>query len=175
MGSRPLPRPGAGTTVVAARFARTRTRAGGDGRPMEVFTEDWARACCDALNRSEAYRASAAAWEGAIVLAMSADPAQGVETERAVYIDAHGGACRGARMATADEAASAPFVFSATPESWRRLLAGELEPIPAVMQGRLRLVRGNLFVLARFAQAAKDMIAAAAQVGGRFPQPQESA
>ncbi|HEX8904878.1 MAG TPA: SCP2 sterol-binding domain-containing protein [Longimicrobiaceae bacterium] len=145
------------------------------GRQMEVFTEEWARACGEALNRSEAYRASAATWEGAIVLAMSADPAQGVESDRAVYIDAHQGACRGARLATADEADEAPFVFRADPASWKRMLAGEMEPVAAVMQGRLRLVRGNLFVLARYAQAAKDMVQAAATLGGTFPAPAASA
>jgi putative sterol carrier protein len=133
---------------------------------MEVFTEDWARACCEALNRSEAYRASAATWEGAIVLAMQADAAQGVDADRAVYIDAHQGACRGARMATEEEAEAAPFVFRANPATWKRLLAGEMEPVSAVMMGKLRLVRGNLFTLAKYAQAAKDMVAAAATVGG---------
>ena len=137
---------------------------------MEVFTDEWARACCEALNRSEAYRASAATWEGAIVLAMSADPAQGVESDRAIWIDAHQGACRGARMATDDEVATAPFVFRADPASWKRLLRGEMEPVAAVMQGKLRLVRGNLFTLAKYAQAAKEMVQAAATVGGTFPE-----
>ncbi|HEX8245635.1 MAG TPA: SCP2 sterol-binding domain-containing protein [Longimicrobium sp.] len=136
---------------------------------MEVFTEDWARACCEALNRSEAYRVSAATWEGAIVLAMQADAAQGVDADRAVYIDAHQGACRGARMATGNEAETAPFVFRADPATWKRLLAGEMEPVSAVMMGKLRLVRGNLFTLAKYAQAAKDMVSAAAQVEATFP------
>jgi putative sterol carrier protein len=136
---------------------------------MEVFTDEWARACCDALNRSEAYRASAAAWEGSIVLAMGADPASGVDAERAVYIDAHRGECRGARVASEQEAASAAFVLRADPSTWKRLLSAEIEPVSAVMQGKLKLVRGNLFVLAKFAQAARDMVSAAAGVGGTFP------
>jgi len=136
---------------------------------MEVFTEDWARACCDALNRSEAYRASAATWEGEIVLAMSPDPARGVDAERAIYIDAHHGECRRAHVATPAELANAAFVFSADPTTWRRLLAREVEPVAAVMQGKLRLARGNVFALARYAQAAKEMIAAAGQAGGRWP------
>jgi putative sterol carrier protein len=137
---------------------------------MEVFTDEWARACCRALNGSGVYRESAAAWEGAIVLAMSADAAQGVTADRAVYLDAHRGACRGARMASDDDVAAAPFVFRADPATWQRLLAGDLEPVSAVMQGKLRLVRGNLFTLAKYAQAAKDMVAAAGTVGGTFPE-----
>lgn len=136
---------------------------------MEVFTEEWAAACCAALNASDRYRASAAAWEGAIVLAVSADAAHGIGADRAVWIDAHRGACRGAHVASASESASAPFVFRADPETWKRLLSAELEPVSAVMQGKLRLVRGNLFVLAKFAEAARDMVSAAAAVGGTFP------
>jgi putative sterol carrier protein len=136
---------------------------------MEVFTDEWARACCQALNRSESYRASAAAWEGSIVLAMSPDAASGIDSERAVFIDAHRGECRGAHVASEQEAAAAAFVLRADPPTWKRLLAKELEPVAAVMQGRLKLARGNLFVLAKFAQAARDMVSAAAEVGGTFP------
>lgn len=139
--------------------------------PIEVFTEEWCIACCEALNESEAYRASAAAWEGAIVLVMAADAAQGVAEDRAVYIDAHRGECRGAWPARDGEAEGAPFVFRADPAAWKRLLAGEMDPVSAVMQGKLKLVRGGLFTVAKFSTAAKEMIAAAARVGGTFPAP----
>jgi putative sterol carrier protein len=137
---------------------------------MEVFTEEWARACCEALNRSDAYRASAAEWEGSIVLAMSADPAQGVMEDRAVFIDAHRGECRGSRVADEDDLATATYVLRADASTWKRLLAKETDPVSAVMQGKLRLARGGLFALAKFAQAAKDMIAAAASADGAFPE-----
>lgn len=139
--------------------------------PTEVFTEEWAVACCQALNASERYRESAAGWEGAIVLVMAADPAHGVHTDRAVYIDAHQGACRGSRLAGEDEAGTAPFVFRADVPAWKRLLGGDLDPVTAVMQGKLKLVRGGLFTVAKYATAAKEMIAAAAHVNGTFPEP----
>lgn len=139
-----------------------------------MFTEEWARACCDALNRSEAYRASAATWEGEIILAMSTDPAQGVDADRAVYIDTHRGECRRAHVAGDEEMERAAFAFRADPATWKRLLARELEPVAAVMQGKLRLLRGNLFALAKYAQAAKDMVSAAGEVGGTFPVPAQT-
>lgn len=136
---------------------------------MEVFTDEWASACCQALNASEGYRASSAGWQGAIVLAMGADAEHGIHAERRVYIDAHQGACRGARIAADDDVAAAPYLLRADPATWKRLLARELEPVAAVMQGKLKLVRGNFFVLAKYAQSAREMVAAAATVGGRFP------
>ncbi|HET7462117.1 MAG TPA: SCP2 sterol-binding domain-containing protein [Longimicrobium sp.] len=134
-----------------------------------MFTEEWAGACCQALKRSEAYRASAATWEGEIILQMAADPAQGVDADRAVYIDTHRGECRRAHVAGEDDFANAAFAFRADPATWKRLLAKEIEPVAAIMQGKLRLVRGNLFTLAKYAQAARDMVSAAGEVGGTFP------
>lgn len=138
---------------------------------MEVFTEEWAVACCERLNAREAYRAAAASWEGTIVLAMTADPAHGVDADRAVFIDAHRGECRGAWPASAAEQESAAYVFRADPATWKRLLAAETDPVSAVMGGKLRLVRGSLMTLARYAGAAREMVAAAGEVGGTFPAP----
>jgi putative sterol carrier protein len=136
---------------------------------MEVFTQEWCVACCDRLNQRESYRLAAAGWEGAAVLLMSADPAQGILEDRAVWLDIHDGRCRGARVATEQDLETAPYVFRAGPADWKRLLAGEVDPISAAMTGKLKLSRGNLFTLARYAPAAREMVAAAGDVGGTFP------
>ncbi len=136
---------------------------------MEVFTEEWGRACCEEMNRRESYRAAAAEWEGAVVLVMERDPALGVEEDRAFLLDLHRGECRGTRPATEDDLARAPYVMRAGPAAWRHILDGELDPIAAVMTGRLRLARGSLFSLARFTAAAREMVAAAAAVEADHP------
>lgn len=138
---------------------------------MEAFSEAWSRACCERMNASEAYRAAAAGWEGATVLVMGADPARGVEADRAVWLDLHDGACRGTRPASEEDLASAAYVLRADPATWERLLSGAAEPVAAVMSGKLKLVRGNLFALAKYASAAREMVAAAGAVGGTFPSP----
>lgn len=136
---------------------------------MEVFTEEWCAACCEKLNHREAYHLAAAGWEGAAVLVMSADPAAGVDEDRAVWLDIHHGGCRGTRVATQADLDGAPYVFRAGAADWKRLLAGEVDPISAVMTGKLKLSRGNLFTLAKYAQAAREMVLAAGEVGGTFP------
>ncbi|MBW3571160.1 MAG: SCP2 sterol-binding domain-containing protein [Gemmatimonadetes bacterium] len=136
---------------------------------MEVFTEAWCAACCDRLNQRESYRLAAAGWEGAAVLLMSGDPEQGIDSDRAVWLDIHHGQCRGARVATAEDLETAPYLFRADPAEWKRLLHGEMDPVAAVMQGKLKLSRGNLFTLAKYAPAAREMVHAAGEVGGTFP------
>ena len=136
---------------------------------MEVFTNEWCAACCDRLNQRESYRLAAAGWEGAVVLLMAADPAQGIHDDRAVWLDIHDGRCRGARVATEQDLDTAPYVFRAGPADWKRLLAGEVDPISAAMTGKLKLSRGNLFTLAKYAPAAREMVLAAGEAGGTFP------
>jgi putative sterol carrier protein len=138
---------------------------------MEVFTAAWCEACCARLNERESYRAAAAGWHGATVLSMAADPERGVATERSVWLDLEDGACRGARVAGASDVEGAAYVLRADPVTWERLLSGELEPVSAVMTGKLNLTRGNLFTLAKHAAAAREMVAAAGEVGGVFPTP----
>jgi putative sterol carrier protein len=139
--------------------------------PMEVFTEEWSRACCESLNRREGYRKAAADWDAPVVLVMERDPALGVEDERAVYLDLHRGECRGTRLATERDLAEAPYVMRASPAVWRHILDGELDPIPALLQGRLRLARGDALAMARYASAARELVAAAGEVEAFFPPP----
>jgi putative sterol carrier protein len=136
---------------------------------MEVFTEEWCVACCERLNQRESYRLAATGWEGDVVLLMSADPEHGIDGERAVWLDIHHGQCRGTRVATAQDLETSAYQFRADPANWKRLLAGDLDPVSAVMQGKLRLSRGNLFTLAKYAPAAREMVLAAGEVGGTFP------
>lgn len=136
---------------------------------MEVFTEAWCQACCAQMNARPSFREAAATWEGGVVLVMTADAARGVPDERAAWVDMHHGACRGSHLATADDRAAAAYVFQADPATWARLLAGDTDPVQAVMAGKLRLAKGNLFALAKYAAAAREMVIAAGEAGGTFP------
>jgi putative sterol carrier protein len=137
--------------------------------PTEVFTAEWSRACCQALNDRPNYASVAAGWRDAVVLVMGADRALGIDHERAVFLDLYEGACRGTRLATPEDRASAPIVLRAEAASWRRILDGDADPVSAVMRGELRLERGSLMAMAMYAPAAREMLAAASEAGGVFP------
>ncbi len=137
--------------------------------PTDVFTDPWADAWCREVNASEPYRQAAEAWEGALVLVMAADPGDGLAEVRAVFADLRRGGCLGARSATAADLASAPFVLSAPPAIWRGLLRGEIQPLSAVLSGRLKLERGSLTRLLPYASAATELVRAAARIDARFP------
>lgn len=144
------------------------TDSGETARP-EIFTRAWAESWCRALHDSDAYRQAAAGWEGDIVVAMTADPEMGVAKERAVYLDLADGDCHGGRLAGDDERASALFVLRAPPAVWRRVLAGEIEPVWGLMSGKIELAQGSIAKLVPYTRAAKAMVEVAADLPASFP------
>jgi putative sterol carrier protein len=100
---------------------------------------------------------------------MTADPAEGVESDRAVWLDLFRGACQGARVATAEDLATAAFVIRGTPAVWRRMLEGNGDPLLALVSGKLKLVRGRLTQLMPYARAAQELVITARGQAARLP------
>ena len=138
---------------------------------LPVFSGDWAASWSQILNDSDRYRESAADWEGAIVFEMTAHPDHGLSEDRRVWMDLWKGTCRGSREATDSDLSEAPFIISADPLTWKRIFGKEVDPLLALMQGRLKLTRGNMATLARYAGAAKELVACATEVDTAFPNP----
>ncbi len=142
---------------------------------FEVFTEAWARAWCEALNRDEVYARVARTWEGSLVLLMEPDPRYGIEAPRGVWVDLWHGRCREARPLQEGDLERARYVLQGPAAVWYAVLSGELGPIPALIRGQLRLVRGNLMGLLPYVRAAQRLVAVAVAIGTYFPrQPQAS-
>lgn len=134
---------------------------------FEAFTEPWLERWVTEIRASEAYRHSAASWEGTLGLEVRE---AGAETpSNAVFLDLWHGDCRGARLATAQDLETATFVLRAPLATWKQVLAGRLDPIFGLMTGKLKLSRGNVAKLTPYMQASKDLVAAAAKFETTFP------
>ncbi len=136
----------------------------------EPFSEAWAKAYCEALNANLAYRQAAATWEGALILAVEADPALGLTEKRGIYLDLYCGQCREARVATLEDYAKAPYVISADLRTWKTLTEGGLDPISALMRGKLKLEKGDMATLAGYMMAALELTNTARQVPTQYPE-----
>lgn len=121
----------------------------------EPFTAPWIAAWRERLTASAAFRALAADWDATLVASAGA---------RAAYLELGGGACREARIASAEDRATARFVLAAEAAVWERLFHGELDPAAAVMSGALRIERGGFLALLPFVPAARQLLAEAAAV-----------
>lgn len=135
--------------------------------PLPVFSDAWATACADVINKSSAYRAAAATWEGALVLLMTPDTVPG--EERRVFLDLWHGDCRSARAAHADDENAARYVLAGTESAWRMVLTGKLAPLLAIMTGKLKLAKGSLAELLPYTGAAKELVTAASAIEASFP------
>ena len=109
------------------------------------------------LNRSPLFAEAAKDWAGTLVLVEVPDRG----ASRRAWVRVAGGICIEARVADADDEQAAEFVLSAAPDTWNDLTAARTTPTMAAMMGKLRLLRGNLFLLAPHARAAAALLAAA--------------
>lgn len=131
-----------------------------------MFSAAWAAEWARRLNASDAYRAAAATWEGAVVLQMARPDDQ---DGPAVFLDLWHGECRQAREASPEDIEAARFVISGGEAAWRGVLTGQASPVMAVLTGKLRLVRGDIGALLPYANAAKELLASAADFETLFP------
>jgi len=127
-----------------------------------LFSDAWAKACQIELSASAAYRESGATWEGAVVFIQ--DDGHG---SRGVYVDLWHGECREAREVVDGDTDRAPYVIQGDEEAWSSVLGGSLDPLTAVVTGKLRLVKGSLGVLAFQIRSARELVAAASRVQQR--------
>ena len=136
--------------------------------PHELFTQDWAVAWGEAIRASDDYRAAARHWQWPMVLTMTPDPKHDLP-ERSVFLDLFEGDCREARTAHSEDFDRAPYVISADPHTWKRVLDHDLEPIFGIMRGKLTLEKGHLTSLIPYVIAAKELVNSATHVPTQFP------
>jgi putative sterol carrier protein len=134
---------------------------------LPIFSDAWATACADQINRNVAYRAAATTWEGAILLLMMPD--KGTGDERRVFLDLWHGDCRLARAASQADESEARYVLAGTESSWRMVLTGKVAPLLAIITGKLKLTKGSLAELLPYTGAAKELVSAAAAIDATFP------
>lgn len=133
--------------------------------PHTIFSDSWARACAERINARAGYRVAGAAWEVLVVLRMEGPG----EEVRRVHFDLGEGRCRSARAGTPDDEAGSRYILSGRAAAWEQVLTGRATPLLAIMTGRLTLTKGNIAELLPYAEAAKELVGAAAEVEADFP------
>jgi putative sterol carrier protein len=73
------------------------------------------------------------------------------------WLDLWHGECRAARMVSTEEGRAAAYVISAPYSRWKQVLAGELDPVKGMMQGKLKL-DGDLPTIIRYVRAANQLV-----------------
>jgi len=136
---------------------------------MKVFSGAWAQAYREAINDNPAYTKASTKWdEGKLALVLAAD-ADIEETSTAVLLDLQFGRCLAAASVSYRQAKrQATFVIEGDEAVWRDVLAGNLQPLMALMRGKLKLSKGSITRLIPYTQAAIELVHSAQTVPTDF-------
>jgi putative sterol carrier protein len=130
---------------------------------------EWAVKYKDAINANAAYKIAGRDWtHGVIALVVKADEKLGINADTGIWLDVHQGSCRDCKLVTAEEARQAPFVILADYGRWKQVIHAELEPIKGLMQGKLKLTKGQLPIIVKYVAAAKELVQSTTSVDTRF-------
>ena len=120
---------------------------------MPVWPSDeWSGEFCRMINESAEYREAAHDWEGAVVYHFQAEPESGLAEDVYGWFDLWHGECRETKQVTAEEAERAEFMVSAPYSMWKQVVKKEIDPMRAVMTGKLKL-KGDLAKAVRYTKA----------------------
>jgi putative sterol carrier protein len=131
-------------------------------------TQAWFEALVDRINASEDYRAAAAEWEGDIAFVIEAEPDRGIADDVWGILDLWHGTCRGGGLIDPRRGAAAAYVLRAPYTRWKHIVSGDLDPITAMMQGKLK-VRGDLPTIVRQVRAANELVELTQGIPTEFP------
>lgn len=127
-----------------------------------LFSEPWAQAWAQQLNTSDAFRSSAAEWDGTLCFKMRD---RNAGSAKSIFLELRGGECAAARVASEQDLRSAEFVLSARERVWTKLVEGRSEPLVLLMTGLIRFERGRLADFTGHGRAAQELMKAAQRIG----------
>ena len=133
-------------------------------------SEDWTQAFQDAVNGNETYREHGKPWTfGAVAMVIQKDAALGLDDDTGMILDVHQGECRGAQYVKGLKSVEGtPFIIVAPYERWKQVINGELDPIKAMMEGKLKMTHGHLPTMLRFVESSRALVVSAANVPTEF-------
>jgi putative sterol carrier protein len=132
------------------------------------LSQEWFDVVAERINASDEYREAAKHWEGDIAFLVEAEPDKNVPDDVWARLDLWHGACRGGGPIAKGEGAASAYVLAAPYTRWKDVVLGDLDPIRAMMQGKLR-VRGDLPTIVRQVRAANELVRVIGEVPTEFP------
>jgi len=139
---------------LALRFVQTVTTL--------PFTQAWADAIRDVVNRDVTYRQAGLGWTSTVALVLDDGAPVGLIGPVALELSLDRGLCNTARIISPD-ACIAPFVFRGDYAVWMEVLGGAMDPVTAVMRGQIRLT-GNVATLMMHGPAITALVRCAHSV-----------
>ena len=136
--------------------------------PVMAFSQEFADAFKEELNRSAVYRQAGKGWKWTVALVAEAEPDKNFPEARAMWLDLFDGEARDVKEVTAAEGAKADFVITAPYSQWKKVMKKELDPTRGMLQGKLKL-KGDLPTIVRYTKASTEMTECTTRIDLAFP------
>ncbi|WP_457590621.1 SCP2 sterol-binding domain-containing protein [Geoglobus sp.] len=133
----------------------------------ELFSEEWVKEYIRLLNESKEYEEAAKDWEGDFLFVV--EPDEELDRPLYAYIDLYHGKARDGYIVDDPSKVNAAFEFRGKYSNWKKLLAGEIDPIKGLVTGKFKL-KGNMAKVMRYAKAAKVLVEVAQKVETELPE-----
>lgn len=126
------------------------------------FTQHWADAFRDAVNRDVPYRHAGIGWTATVALVLDDGAPVGLIGPVALEVTLDRGLCNNARIISPD-ACVAALVFRGDYNAWIEVMGGAMDPVAAVMRGQIRLT-GDVATLLTHGTALTALVRCAQSV-----------
>ena len=138
--------------------------------PIPFPSAEWVQAYKDAINANPNYKAASQDWtHGVVAMVVKADPVLGIPEDLAMWLDVHQGVCRETKLMLAKDAQNgAAFVIEADYPKWKQVIRRELDPIKAMMQGKLKVTKGLMPTLVKYVHSNRELVESASHVETKF-------
>jgi putative sterol carrier protein len=135
---------------------------------IKAFSDEWAKAYKDEINKSAVYKQAGAGWEGSVGLVVEAEPEKNFPEDRGVFMDLWHGEARDIRVGSRADAEAADFVITGPYSRWKQVAQKELDSTKAMMQGKLKL-KGDLPTIVRYTKASQEMTECTTRIPVEYP------
>ena len=135
---------------------------------FKAFSNEWASAFKDEINRSEAYKQAGKGWKWTVGLVVEAEPDKHFPESKGIVMDLFDGAARDIRVGSADEAKGCEFAITGTYSRWKEVATEKLDATRGMLQGKLKL-KGDLPTIVRYTKASQELTKCTTRVPVEWP------
>lgn len=134
---------------------------------MPVFPSyEWMKELVEMLNANEEYRKAAANYEGVMALMITAEEGK-LEKDMLGYAHPYHGEIVEYGMWDDLEGKNPMFIISAPYSTWKSVVRGEIDPMGAVMKGKIK-IKGDMAQMLRRTQGSQIMMEAMKKIDTQF-------
>lgn len=122
----------------------------------KIASDAWVKLYVDALNNNPAYFDAAKTWEGDFVFWL--EPEGPLDHKIGFFLGLfHGKATGGKELKEGEPEPKAEFKVSGKYLNWVKVFKKQIDPVQALMQGKLKLT-GNMAKVMRAVKAAQELV-----------------